>query len=170
MNVLIKPIIIAVVVMFAAFPAAAQVPNAPSPRKVAREVNNAQTEAGNVVESVQNVNDVINAFKDVRRTIDSVVANDKSKTTGEVHLVFLGINYSDANLALLEDALKTMTGITDLKKVQKTATVTIEMKSSLVPFDIWKDLPKKLQKSYIVHDKDANNVVLIYKAPPKAKN
>ncbi len=169
MRVLIKPVIIAAI-LFTTSPASAQPPGAPSPTKVAREANRAQREAGNVAETVQSVNDAINAIKDVRRTIDSVVANDKSHTAGEVHLILLGINYNDENLVPLEEALKTQTGVTDVKKVQKTATVTFEMKSSLVPFDIWKELPKKLQKSYIVHDKDANNVVLIYRAPAKTKN
>ena len=169
MRVLINLVVIAVM-LFAAFPVLAQPPGAPSPTKVAREANRAQREAGNVAETVQSVNDAINAIKDVRKTIDSVVANDKSHMAGEVHLVLLGINYTDENLAPLEEALKSQKGVTDVKKVQKTATVTFEMKSSLVPFDIWKDLPKKIQKSYIVHDKDPNNVVLIYRAPPKAKN
>ena len=170
MNINLKPVIIAVLV-FATFPVAAQVPpGAPSPGRVSREANAAQREAGNVAEAVQSVNDVINALKDVRKTIDSLVANDKSNTAGEVHLIFVGINYNDENLAPVEEALKNQKGVTDLKKVQKTATVTFEMKSSLVPFDIWKDLPKKLQKSYIVHDKDPYNVVLLYRAPPKTKN
>ena len=168
MNVLAKPVVI-VVIMFGAFSAAAQVPRTPSPRKVNREVNAAKREADDVVGTVQSVNDVINAVKDVRRTIDSVVANDKSKTSGEVHLIFLGINYTDENLSAIEEALKNLTGITGLKKVQKMATVTFEMNSSLVPFEIWKDLPKKLQKSFIVHDKDAYNVVLLYKVPPQTK-
>ena len=169
MRVFVKLVVIAVI-LFAAIPASAQVPGAPSPTRVAREANNAKREADNVVETVQSVNDAINAIKDVRKTIDSVVANDKSHTAGEVHLVFLGINYNDENLAPVEEALKNQKGVTDVKKVQKTATVTFEMKSSLVPFDIWKELPKKLQKSYIVHDKDPYNVVLLYRAPPKAKN
>jgi len=171
MRILIKPVVIAVI-LFAASPVSAQVPpGAPSPTRVAREANNAQKEAGNVAETVQNVNDVINALKDVKKMIDSVVANDKSHTAGEVHLVFLSINYADETLVSLEAALKKQEGITDLKKVQKTATVTFEMKSSRVPFEIWKDLPKQVQKPFIVHDKDAYNVVLIYRAPPpKTKN
>ncbi len=169
MNVHIRLAAIALAIC-AAFPAFAQTPGAPSPTRVAREANAAQREAQNVTETVQNVNDVINALKDVRKTIDSVVANDKSHTAGEVHLVLLGIQYADENLVPVEAALKKMEGITDLKKVQKTATVTFEMKSSRVPIDIWKDLPKQLQKSYLLHDKDAYNVVLIYKAPPPKKN
>jgi hypothetical protein len=94
MNVFVKPVVI-VAIMFGVFSASAQVPRTPSPKKVYREVNAAKREADNVVETVQNVNDVINAFKDVRRTIDSVVANDKSKTPGEVHLIFLGIRLQD---------------------------------------------------------------------------
>ncbi|MBL0180977.1 MAG: hypothetical protein IPP96_01315 [Chitinophagaceae bacterium] len=169
MRILIKPVIIAVI-LFAASPASAQVPpGAPSPTRVAREANNAQREAGNVAETVQNVNDVINALKDVKKMIDSLVANDKSHTAGEVHLILVGINYADESLVPVEAALKKLEGITDLKKVQKTATVTFEMKSSQVPIDIWKDLPKQVQKPFIVHDKDAYNVVLLYRAPAKAK-
>lgn len=166
MRVLIKPVVISVL-LFASFPAHAQVPGAPSARSVAREANNAKRETDDVKETVKNVNDVITALKEVKRTIDSVVANDKSQTAGEVHLIFVGINYADENLAPVEEALKNQKGVTDVKRVQKTATVTFEMKSSLVPFDIWKDVPKKAQKPFIVHDKDPYNVVLLYRAPPK---
>ena len=170
MNVLAKPAAIAAILL-ASLPIAAQTPpGAPSPTRVAREANNAQREVEDVKGVVQSVNDAVNAMKDVRRTIDSVVANDKSQTAGEVHLIFLGINYADENLVPLEAGLKKQDGITDLKKVQKTATVTFEMKSSRVPVDIWKDLPKQVQKSFLVHDKDAYNVVLIYRAPPPKKN
>ena len=171
MYIYMKPAVFAALLIVTAFPAYAQVPpGAPSPARVAREANAAQREAGNVAEAVQSVNDVVNALKEVKRTIDSVVANDKSHTAGEVHLIFVGINYNDENLVPVETGLKKLDGITDLKKVQKTATVTFEMKSSRVPFDIWKDLPKQVQRSFIVHDKDAYNVVLLYRAPAKAKN
>ncbi len=171
MYTIMKPVVAAAILIFTAFPTLAQVPpGSPSPTRVAREANAAQREAGNVAETVQSVNDVVNALKEVKRTIDSVVANDKSHTAGEVHLIVVGINYNDENLVPVEAALKKTDGITDLKKVQKTATVTFEMKSSRVPLDIWKDVPKQLQRSYIVHDKDAYNVVLLYRAPAKAKN
>lgn len=170
MRVPIKMLLITAM-LFAAFPLFAQVPpGAPSPAAVNREVNNAQREANDVKETVQAVNDAIDAIKKVKKMIDSVVANDKSHTAGEVHLIFFGISFTDENLQPVEDALKTMKGVTDLKKLQKTATVTFEMKSSMMPIDIWKDIPKKAQKYFIVHDKDPYNVVLLFRAPPKAKN
>lgn len=154
--------------IIAALPALAQVPPpppppAPSPARVEREVND-------VNQTIRSVNDAVNAIKEARRTVDSVVADSKSHIAGEVHFIFLGINYNDENLAPVEEALKELKGITDLQKLQKTTTVNFEIKSSLVPYEIWKDLPKKAQKYFIVHDKDPYNVVLIYRAPPKAKN
>ncbi|MEP7255178.1 MAG: hypothetical protein ABI666_05345 [Ferruginibacter sp.] len=169
MRVNLKAVMI-VSTIFCVNTVSAQVPTAPSPKTATRHANEAVREANDVVETVQNVNDVINAFKEVRRVIDSVVANDKSKTAGEVHFIFVGIPYEHENLSKVNEALKNITGVSEVQKLQKTGSVTFQFKSSLLPIEIWKDLPRQLQKSFMVHDKDAYNVVLLYKAPPPSKS
>ncbi len=169
MSVHIKWVVISAMI-FAAFNASAQTPpGAPSPARVDREVRSAQRDANDVRETVQAVNDAVNAMKDVRKMIDSIVDPARSKTPGVVHLIFVGINNNTEAVTTLENALKELKGISDLKKTNSTATVVFEMKSSSAPIDIWKDVPKSLKNSYFLHDKDAFNVVLLYRAPPPAK-
>lgn len=142
------------------------IPSIASPRRVARHAASAARHADDAVETVQDVNEVVNAINSARKMIDSLVAKDKSKTPGQVHLIFVGIDYNNENLIPVNDALKNVKDVSDVQKVQKNGSVTFTLKSQLIPIDIWKNLPKKVQKEYIIHDKDACNVVLLYKVPP----
>lgn len=164
MRINIKALIF-VVTVFSTVEVFGQFP-APSPRRAARHAASAARHADDAVETVQDVNDVVNAIKNARKAIDTLVEKDKSRTPGQVHLIFMGIDYNNENLNQVNDALKEAKAVSDVQKVQKSSSVTFQLKSQLSPIDIWKDLPKKVQKEYIIHDKDAYNIVLLYKVPP----
>lgn len=138
----------------------------PSPRKAARHSRTVAREANNVSETVTDINDAVRSISDAKKTIDSLVAKDKSKTAGEIHLLFVGVQLTDETLIQIEECLKKIEGITNVKKVAKSGSIAIQMTSDLFPLNIWKKMPKSVQKAYFIHDKDELNIVLLYKLPP----
>jgi len=161
----IKKGLVITIVLFVAVDAFAQLPVL-SPRRAASHARSAAREGKDVVESVNDINELVNGISAARKTIDSLVANDKSKTPGEVRLLFTGVQLNDETLTTVEESLKKLDGVSEVNKVAKSGSIAIQMKSELYPFNIWKKMPKSVQKSYLVHDKDAYNVVLLYKIPP----
>jgi hypothetical protein len=159
-----KALMIAVT-LSTAISVSAQLPGV-SPRRAASHARSAAREARDVTETVNDVNDAVNAISDARKTIDSLVANDKSKTKGKVHFLFMGVSMEDASLSTVEEALKKIEDVSEVSKVAKTGSIAIQMNTELNPYDIWKKMPKSVQRSFFVHDKDQLNIVLLNKIPP----
>jgi hypothetical protein len=99
-----------------------------------------------------------------KKTFEDLSKIFKPKTANETLVIIPDIEFEDANLMLLKDAIEDQKGV---KKASAdysdgTATITVVLKGK-DKVDFWFELPKEVKEIFKMKTKKDNSILVIYK-------